>query len=483
MAFLNKPVYRQRLFLWLVAYSLLMMGCVVAYQYNREKQFKADELNAQLQIVNKYVLEALEDGDSISVGALRRQYIGDIGDLRLSIIDGDGMVVYDNALDALPAANHLDRKEIAQAMATGEAYTVRRHSSSTGDYYFYSATRGNDGTVVRTAVPYSLSLTTLLRADYTFLWFMVALTCLLCILGYFATRRLGATISRLSRFADDVEKGNPVSDTPSFPHDELGNISSHLVTLYVKLRRAMADRDREHAAVLEAGREKERIKKQLTDNINHELKTPVASISACIDILLDHPDIDDVRRHDFLLRCRANIRRLTGLMADVALITRMSEGAEAITRESTDLCALIAEVVADRSVAAAAKGIEICTAMPPSLEIDGNRNLLASIFGNLVDNAIAYSGASRISISVSAPVGSEVRIEVADNGSGVGEEHLQRIFERFYRIDKGRSRAAGGTGLGLSIVRNAVLFHNGTIEARNAVGGGLVFDIILGGVK
>lgn len=474
----RKISYPQRLFLWLLGYSLLLVGCFVVFQYRREKEFKADELNSQLQLVNAYILTELQEGKEPAGVPLREFH--SFPDLRVSVIDGnDGTVVYDNSLDRMPGTSHLQREEIRKALASGSGYAVRRHSESTGETYFYSARRGNGGVVVRTAVPYSVSLSGLLKADFGFLWFMGGVTLVMCVLGYFATRRVGQNISRLSSFAESAEKGERICDTLPFPHDELGDISKHIVRLYAAQQRAVAERDREHRAALHEQREKERIKKQLTNNINHELKTPVASIQVCVETMLAHEDLPEEKRRDFLRRCLANTSRLKSLLADVSLITRMDDGGEAITMRPLDLSAVIAEVVSDCLPAAEAKGMEIVNRIGNVPEITGNPALLSSVFHNLLDNAIAYSGGSSVVIERTDMGNDRLGIMVADNGCGVAGEHLPRLFERFYRIDKGRSRAAGGTGLGLAIVKNAVLLHGGTIGVDNRPGGGLAFYITL----
>ena len=145
---------------------------------------------------------------------------------------------------------------------------------------------------MRTAVPYSISLSALLKPDISFLWIMSIVTLAMCMLGYFATRRVGQHVTRLKKFADDVEKGTKISDTEPFPNDELGSISNNIVRLYARLQQANTEREREHKTALYEQREKERIKKQLTNNINHELKTPVASIKICVETLLAHPEMD-----------------------------------------------------------------------------------------------------------------------------------------------------------------------------------------------
>lgn len=477
MASSSRLTYPQRLFLWLLAYSALLVGCFVAFQYKREKEFKAAEMNTRLQLINTYILTELEDGHDISEINLRDFH--PFEDIRVSVIADDGRVVYDNSLDSLPGSSHLGREEIRQALAAGTGYTVRRHSESTGDYYFYSATRGADGFVVRTAVPYSLSLSALLQADYRFLWTMGIIALVMCVLGYFATRRVGEHILRLDKFAENVEKGTRISDTEPFPDDELGAISNHIVRLYARLQQANADRDAEHRAALREQLEKERIKKQLTNNINHELKTPVASIKVCVETLMAHRGLPPEKQELFLQRSLTNVERLQRLLADVALITRMDDGSRSVIKEPVDLAAIIASVVEERQLIAANKGIDIENSVEGPLPMTGNPSLLEAVFNNLLDNAIAYSGGTWVRITEISRDDDTVELTVADNGTGIPAEHLPRIFERFYRIDKGRSRAAGGTGLGLSIVKNAVMMHGGAISVENRPGGGLLFHISL----
>ncbi len=473
----NRLSYPRRLFLWLLGYSVLLVGCFVAFQYHREKEFKAEDMNSRLQMINTYILTEMERGKDVAEISLRDFHPFD--DIRVSVIKDDGRVVYDNSLDSLPDKSHLNREEIRQALAHHSGYTVRRHSESTGDSYFYSATKGDNGYVVRTAVPYSVSLSSLLTPDVTFLWIMGTITLVLCVLGYFATRRVGQHITRLKKFAEDVEGGIRISDVAPFPNDELGAISNHLVSLYAKLQQAYSDRDSEHRAALREQSEKERIKKQLTNNINHELKTPVASIKVCLETLLAHRDMSLEKREQFLRRCLVNAERLQHLLGDVALITRMDDGSSTILNETVDLATIIREVVNDRNVMAESKGIVIDNRVDGQLEMSGNPSLLEAIFNNLIDNAIAYSGGTTIIIRLLRQDDEKIVLTLSDNGVGVAKEHLPRIFERFYRIDKGRSRAAGGTGLGLSIVRNAVVLHGGTIVAENSPTGGLSFRIKL----
>lgn len=402
--------YHKRLFLGLLFYSWLLVGSLAMFQYQREKKFKAEELNSRLQVVNDLILSRLDSTGILTVPPV------DIHGLRISVIDKQGKVIYDNSLDALPGTSHLNREEIAEALATGEGYTLRRHSDTNGKTYFYSATRG-DKYVVRTAIPYSMNLNHVLAADGAFLWFMLAVTAVMSIMGYFATRRMGS----------DIEK------------------------------------------------EESRIKHQITNNLNHELKTPAASMQVCLETLLEHPDLDAERRNNFIKRCYDANQRLQSLLADVSALTRIEDGGKQIDRQKINAGGVVAEVCKEYEEVARGKNFTINNKVPDELWIQGNASLLASVFRNLINNALAYSEGSKITISLLRRTPTEYIFSFADNGKGVPQRHINKIFERFYRVDKGRSRQSGGTGLGLAIVKNAVQWHGGTIKAENLPLGGLRF--------
>lgn len=472
----SKLSYHRRLFLLLLAFSWTLVACFVLFQYGREKHFKAERLNARLQLFNLQLLDALNDG--ADPARFIASHDEPFEELRVTLIDRSGHVFFDNSLDTLPTANHLDRPEIVDALAHGTGYIIRRHSASTDLNYFYSAMAG-ERTIVRTAVPYSVPLSEVLAADREFLWFMLGITLLMSVAGYFATRRLGHNISRLNDFAERAERGERIDEEEPFPHDELGEISNHIIRLYARLQRTTADRDREHALALHEEQEKIRIKKQLTNNINHELKTPVAAIQGYLETLLANPCLTAEKRTAFLEKSCAQVERLRHLLSDVSTITRMDEGRELIGKEPVVLNDLIDEVRADMELRPEGQRLRVNCDFRGPVEVEGNPSLLSSVFRNLADNAAAYSGGRDIFIRLLSDTAEACTILFADNGIGVDEEHLPHLFERFYRIDKGRSRKLGGTGLGLSIVKNAVVIHGGTITVRNGERGGLEFVFTL----
>lgn len=468
--------YHRQLFLLLLVFLWTLVASFVLFQYGRERHFKAEQLDAHLQLINLRMLDALDNG--IDPRVFSSRWKGPFEELRVTLIDRDGNVLFDNSLDTLPGTNHLDRPEVRTALRNGTGYTIRRHSESTHRNYFYSAM--TDGQrIIRSAVPYSVPLSEMLAADPAYLWFMLGMTLLMSIAGYFATRRLGQNITRLNDFARRAERGEQIDQTDSFPHDELGDISRHIVQLYADLQHTAAERDREHALALHEEQEKIRIKKQLTNNINHELKTPVAAVQGYLETMLANPQLGKEQRTAFLEKSLQQVERLRRLLADVSTITRMDEASQLFRKETVVLNDLIEEVVADMELRPEDQRLRVHVDFPKRVEVFGSASLLSSIFRNLADNAAAYSGGRDLYIRLLEDTPQYCKILLADNGIGVDEEHLPHLFERFYRVDKGRSRKLGGTGLGLAIVRNAVAFHGGTISVRNRDGGGLEFIFTL----
>ena len=182
----------------------------------------------------------------------------------------------------------------------------------------------------------------------------------------------------------------------------------------------------------------------------------------------------------FLERCYAQSNRLSRLLRDISVLTRMDEAANMIDMEKMDISVLVTNIVNEVSLELEEKHITVVNSLKKEIQIRGNYSLLYSIFRNLMDNAIAYAG-NNIQIHINCFREDEKfnYFSFADTGVGVSPEHLNRLFERFYRVDKGRSRKLGGTGLGLAIVKNAVILHGGNISAKNSQGGGLEFVFTL----
>lgn len=222
-----------------------------------------------------------------------------------------------------------------------------------------------------------------------------------------------------------------------------------------------------------------RMRRELTQNIAHELKTPVASILGYTDTILDSPDMTDEVKHQFIVRTNAQAHRLTTLLQDISTLNRMDYARDMITMERVNVSELFADIAEETALAMQHRQITLRNYLPQSIIVQGNYSLLYSIFRNLMDNAINYAG-KHVTIEVSAEQLPDCwSFTFKDNGIGIPAKHQNRIFERFYRIDKGRSRDMGGTGLGLSIVKNAVLLHGGNIMVGTPDTGGLAFEFTI----
>lgn len=460
----------------LITFLWTMILCFTFFQYFREKHFKSELVNAQLQLYNHKLLTLVEDGSPYEDFIASEEKPFD--DLRISIIATTGTVVFDNTLPIDSLDNHSHRPEIIATMKNGDAYHAGRQSTSDGRDYFYSATRG-DRVIVRTAIPYSDLLKELLRPDSTFIFVMICISLAMSVLVFFATRRLGENIERLNRFAAKAETGESFDEEESFPNDELGSISNHIVQLYAQWQQTIKDRDIAHEARLREEQEKIRIKQQLTNNINHELKTPVASIQVCLETLLSGINLTEEKRQELIERCYANNERLRRLLEDVSLITRMESGSQLIGKETVNINSIIDEISDELNIMPEEERLYLHTDFNEQVVMNGNLSLIGSIFRNLTENAIAYSGGKNIFITLMENNEDCCLIRFEDDGRGVEEEQLPRLFERFYRVDKGRSRRMGGTGLGLSIVKHAVQFHGGNVSVTNRAEGGLRFEFSL----
>ena len=579
--------FSQRLFLSVILLFVTFVGCFVIFQYNREKSFKSELLNIQLQNYNDRLYDHIITKSEKNIDSLK-QYVAThmMPDLRVTLINTQGTVVFDNSQKELSTfENHSSRKEVQDALLYGSGFAISRHSASIeGEEYFYSARYyPSKQIIIRSALPYNLSLMQHLSTDSQYLWFTTIISLLLVIIFYRLTRKLGKSITNLQEFAEKADKNEPIdmSIIDTFPHNELGEISQHIIKIYKRLHRAkealyiereklishlqtsheglgvftadkkeilvnnlftqyanfisdknltltedifsipefspivrFLEKNEEQGSkeekrialhISKDGRifavecivfqdrsfeisindvtqeeEQARLKRQLTQNIAHELKTPVSSIQGYLETILNSPQIPPETMHTFLERSYAQSNRLTHLLRDISTLTRMDEAPVMQEREAVNISTMVKGIFSEVSMGIEERQITVENLLPDNLVVEGNSSLLYSIFRNLTDNAIAYAGTGiTIRLTCFREDDTKYYFSFSDTGVGVPPEHLNRLFERFYRVDKGRSRKMGGTGLGLAIVKNAVLLHGGTIFAKNNPKGGLEFVFTL----
>lgn len=578
--------FSQKLFISVIALFIAFVAYFMAFQYQREKNYKIELLNTQLQNYNDRMNDFLNQQDTLNITTLR-SYVQKhhLADLRVTVIDKRGKVIFDNLSESPEQfKNHLNRQEIVQALQKGSGYAINRLSESVGGEFFYSARYyPKSELIIRSALPYNVSLTKALKTDQHFIWFALVFSLFLIGLFYKLTRKLGMSITQLQQFAQEADRNESINPNiqNSFPKNELGEISTHIIQIYHRLHQTkealyiereklithlqisreglgiftrqkkeilvnllfkqyinfISDKNINHMEEIfsipefqpifafitqnkgkshkevksmsldieKGGRifaleciifqdesfeisindvtqetEQARLKKQLTQNIAHELKTPVSSIQGYLETIINNPELPREKIDTFLTRSYAQSNRLTHLLRDISLLTRMEEAPNMSEKETVNLSLLMQNIQNEVALQLEEKQISVQNLLPEDLLIQGNPSMLYSIFRNLTDNSIAYAGTNiNIIVRCFRQGDKFYYFSFADTGVGVTPEHLGRLFERFYRVDKGRSRKLGGTGLGLAIVKNAVLLHGGSIFAKNNPGGGLEFIFTL----
>ncbi len=472
-ALLPKSRFSRRILLGILSVLLLAAFSFVLFQQTREKRFRIEILNTQLQDYNNQLHESL-----LSRGTLTQEWLDSFlkshpkQNLRLTIVWKDGTVIYDNlSRDVSKLSSHKDRKEIVDAINHGSGFDINRLSQTLGEDYFYSATFfPKEEYVIRSALPYNIHLTDQLKVNHFFLWFAVVLLLFLVVTVWRFCKHIDRHIICLRTFASKAEHGEPL-DTPdlmSFNDDELGEVAEQIIVMYRRLE--------------ETRHEQDKLKRQLTQNVAHELKTPVASIQGYLDTILSQPDMDEQTKKKFLEKSFSQVTRLTALISDILILNRLDEvpGTNLETLEVVDVKMVISQVTADTEQGLKRQEMKWDIHLPDEkVYVMATDKSVYSIFRNLTDNAIAYAGkATTISVNIKREA-SNWHIVFADNGVGVPAKHLSRLFERFYRVDKGRSREMGGTGLGLSIVKNSVLAMHGQITVSKGLENGLIFNITI----
>lgn len=474
--------FQARLFLSVVGVFLLFVFLFTAYQYQREKDYKLNIMNMGMQAYNLKLAQTLDD--SLCVPGMLEAYVRqhNIEGLRVTVIDKQGRVVldsYHSEVHSLPP--HHERAEVAQALAEGSGYDIMRRSESTSETYFYSATMVDDY-IIRSAVPYNATLVSSLKPDYSFLWYSAFITIVLGMVLYQSTTRISRHIRYLREFAVKTKSGDTLDHELErrLPDDELGDISHTIISLFWRLKHSEDD--------------KQRLKQQLTQNAAHELKTPAASINGYLESIVSDTQMPEATRQRFIQRCYAQSQRMCHLLQDMSTLTQMDElpsldeQSDISSYPAIEVVEILYTILEESADELQSKGIKPVVAISDNVTVHCQQSVLYGIFRNLVDNALAYAtGATELRFSCeredidssSSYVDRWYRFSVSDNGCGVDFQHLSRLFERFYRVDKGRSRKMGGTGLGLAIVKNSITMYGGKVSAHPTPGGGLTITFTL----
>ncbi|MDR3180757.1 MAG: hypothetical protein LBT61_02385 [Prevotellaceae bacterium] len=462
-----KISYKQRL---TISFCIILAGFtigVAAFEQYRERIYKTEALEEKLDacadITYRYICRY--DRPQAAFDSLS-QWLPPA--MRVTLIGLHGHVLYDNRLTSgMPLENHARRPEIVQAAQHGKGSDVRVSASNNRKYLYYAKQFGPY--YIRMALPYDIQVRHFLKPGNGFLYYILALFVAGILFIRYVAGRFGKSIRQLRDFSMAVGSNTVNIADMHFPDDELGEIGAKIVQNYVQLRA--------NEKKIELEKEKTRkLKQELTGNVAHELRTPVTSIRGYLETILEQ-QLDPEKERQFLQKAYRQTLMLSELIRDMSLLTKLEEPSGVFHLQPVELATVINKATLDLAPALKAQGIDVVSEVPQDTLVRGNENLLYAVFRNLMENVVHHAGKNvKIIITQCGEDEDFLHFSFADTGVGIADErHLQRLFERFYRVTEGRTRDTGGTGLGLAIVKNSIAFHKGAITVKNHPGGGLQF--------
>ena len=374
--------------------------------------------------------------------------------LRITWIDSDGTVLFDNDTDASLLENHSNRPEFKEAVRNGTGQSVRTSDTFKMNTYYY-AVRNENGTVIRISMEARTITSVFLEALPTIALIALGIIIACMIIAQMLTKQIIAPIDRM---AENMEK-NPDMDIQVTTYRELIPFSN-------KIRS-------QHEKVLNAARSRQ----DFTANVSHELKTPLTAISGYAE-LIENKMVEPEQEVYFAKQIHANADRLLAVINDIISLSELDHNEEVHNFEDVDLNSIVGECVEELKFNASQKKV-LLSYQGYSVSKMADVNLIKELVTNLVQNAIQYNNeGGHVRVTVRTENRNAV-ICVKDDGIGIPADSQERIFERFYRVDKSRSRERGGTGLGLAIVKHIVEIHNGRIEIESELGKGTTIRVIL----
>lgn len=435
---MKKKILSQFLKVTLIAIVItLFMSVIVFYELFKKQVFH--DLKSEAEFA-RYTIDDLSD---------EKQF-----DVRVTWIGTDGNVLYDSETETLE--NHSDRPEYIDAVKTGEGKSVRK-SDTLSKRIFYYAMRLEDGTVIRIAKEAESIWTIFMSA----LPIIIGLTVLLYVMCYFLSKHLTAKLVK--------------------PVEELVNNAANpsLVPEYKELVPFVGALKEQREDILRSAT----MRQEFTANVSHELKTPLTAISGYAELIENGmvSGDDSVR---FAGEIRKNSTRLLSLINDIINLSELDDGVK-LNLERMDLYEAAKNCVKNLEVAAAKNNVKLML-LGTSAYINADRAMMDEVLYNLCDNAIRYNNKDKggnVIVDVSNTLDGKVKLTVKDDGIGIGKEHQERIFERFYRVDKSRSRESGGTGLGLAIVKHILTSHGAQLELESELGKGTCITVTFEGAK
>lgn len=370
-------------------------------------------------------------------------------DIRVTLVHADGTVYYDNFADPNAMDNHANRPEIRQALENGSGSDIR-NSSTVDQSAFYYAVRLKNGDVMRLAQEASNIWSVYFRSMPLIMLLAAGMACVSLYLAHLLTARLVQPIERITA--------------------HLNNVSG--VARYPELEPFMDMIEQQHEEILRSAN----MRVEFTANVSHELKTPLTSISGYAE-LIESGMAQGEQAKTFAAEIHKSANRLLTLINDIIRLSQMDAPMPDLKFEPVDLAQIAANTFEQLEMSARKADVTLQLDAKPAM-VEADRQMMDELLYNLCDNAIRYNvhgGSVKLEVR---PVRDKVIVCVQDTGIGISPENQEHVFERFYRVDKSRSKATGGTGLGLAIVKHIAVKHNAQIELESELGRGTKISVI-----
>ena len=371
----------------------------------------------------------------------------DISELRVTWVDTDGTVLYDNDASTTVLGNHSDRPEIQEAFENGVGECVRRSDTMNKNTFYYAVLLDNK-TVLRVSTEAGSIWSVFLAVSPMIMLIVIIIVVVCIVLSHMLTRQLIAPIEKMAQNMEDASMEPPYKE---------------LVPFASMIRK-------QHTDILSAAKARQ----DFSANVSHELKTPLTAISGYAE-LIEAGMVDEEKQKHFILEIRKNAQRLLSLINDIIRLSELDRTDSQSAFEKFDLNEIVSECMEALDVNAKNRQV-ILEYTGEKCNICGSKEMMRELTDNLVQNAIRYNKPNG-SVWVEVHGGDQPRLVVKDNGIGIPADEQQRIFERFYRVDKSRSKATGGTGLGLAIVKHIVEIHDAKLSLESELGQGTAITV------
>ena len=371
----------------------------------------------------------------------------DISELRVTWVDTDGTVLYDNDASTTALGNHTDRPEIQEAFENGVGECVRRSDTMNKNTFYYAVLLDNK-TVLRVSTEAGSIWSVFLAVSPMIMLIVIIIVVVCIVLSHMLTRQLIAPIEKMAQNMEDASMEPPYKE---------------LVPFASMIRK-------QHTDILSAAKARQ----DFSANVSHELKTPLTAISGYAE-LIEAGMVDEEKQKHFIQEIRKNAQRLLSLINDIIRLSELDRTDSQSAFEKFDLNEIVSECMEALDVNAKNRQVTL-EYTGEKCNICGSKEMMRELTDNLVQNAIRYNKPNG-SVWVEVHGGDQPRLVVKDNGIGIPADEQQRIFERFYRVDKSRSKATGGTGLGLAIVKHIVEIHDAKLSLESELGQGTTITV------